>query len=213
MKMTETGRGGRRVQERTLSTRGNLLDAATELFVDRGFDGVTLRDIENQADVHRGLASYHFGDKDSLWKEVASSCLNRMRGQVDERMNVLADFSGRDRLAYIVRFYVRFSAEHPEVSALVSQEARRNTWRLSYLVENHIKPACDAMEQLAGESLGLDRQSFVHWYYILISASSTIFYFAPECELLFGTDSRSSESVERHADLLVNMLVDSGVVT
>ena len=199
----------KRTQERALGTRNKLLDAATELFVDRGFDGVTLRDIENLASVHRGLASYHFGDKDSLWKEVASNCLNKMRVQVDERMNVLADFSNRDRLAYIVRFYVRFSAKHPEVSALVSQEARRKTWRLQYLIDNHIKPACDAMEILAGDSLGLDRESFIHWYYILISASSTIFYFAPECQLLFGTNSRSEKMVEQHADLLVDMLVNA----
>ena len=100
-----------------------------------------------------------------------------------------------------------FSAEHPEVSALVSQEATTKSWRIQYLIDNHIGPACSSMEELAGQSLGLNREDFVHWYYILISASSTLFYFAPECELLFDVDSRSDAMVERHAELLVKMLV------
>jgi TetR/AcrR family transcriptional regulator len=75
------------------------------------------------------------------------------------------------------------------------------------LVDTHIKSGCDAMEQLVAKTLGLDRQGFIHWYYILISASSTIFYFAPECKLLFGIESRDEAIIERHAELLVDMLV------
>jgi hypothetical protein len=63
------------------------------------------------------------------------------------------------------------------------------------------------METLANQTLGLDREDFVHWYYILISASSTLFYFAPECELLFNVESRTDAVVERHAEILVKLLV------
>jgi TetR/AcrR family transcriptional regulator len=202
-------KSGKRTRERADTTRRKLLETAITLFADNGYDGVTLRDIEKVADVHRGLASYHFEDKDSLWKAAADTCLGRMRVEVDHRTNLLNELSPDERLAFIVRFYVRFSARHPEEAALVSQEARRNTWRTQHLIDHHIRPGCDAMEALAGESLGLDRQEFIHWYYILISSSSTIFYFAPECEMLFGVDSRSDEIVERHAELLVDMLVRS----
>jgi TetR/AcrR family transcriptional regulator len=199
----------RRKQERTLATQAALLRAATELFVDRGFDGVTLRDVENRAEVHRGLASYHFGDKESLWKRVVSDSLNKMRGAVDQRQGVLSEIPALERLRDLVRFYVRFSARHPEVSALVSHEARQKTWRLDYLIDNHMRPAAESMAELAAQGLGIDESGFVHWYYLLISASSTIFYFEPECEQLFGTTSRSSDVVEKHAQLLTQMLVDN----
>ncbi|MEH6586138.1 MAG: TetR/AcrR family transcriptional regulator [Halioglobus sp.] len=203
---TNNSKKSKRTQERTEITRQKLLDAATHLFAYRGYDGVTVRDIEKSADVHRGLVAYHFDDKDSLWRAVADTCFGQMRGQVNQRLAILRELSQEERLATIVRFYVYFAAAHPEVSALVSQEATTKSWRIQYLIENHVQPACTAMEELAGETLGLDRQSFVHWYYILISASSTLFYFAPECELLFDIDSKSNSVVERHAEILVNML-------
>ena len=204
-----TARKTKRTQERTEITRQKLLDAATQLFAYRGYDGVTIRDIEKSADVHRGLVAYHFDDKDSLWCAVADMSFGQMRGKIDQRFAILNELSQEEQLATIVRFYVYFSASHPEVSALVSQEATTKSWRIQYLIDKHIRPACIAMESLANQTLGLDREDFVHWYYILISASSTLFYFAPECELLFDMDSRSEAVVERHAELLVNMLVRS----
>lgn len=197
----------KRTQDRTEVTRQKLQSAARELFCSKGYDGVTLSDVEKLAGVHRGLVAYHFDDKASLWREVASDTFGHMRMAVDERLAILKEVSPQEHLAMIVRFYVRYSANHPETSALVSQEARTDSWRIQYLIDNHIKPACDAMEQLAASTLGLDRQGFIHWYYILISASSTIFYFAPECKLLFGIESRDEAIIERHAELLVDMLV------
>lgn len=188
-------------------TRSKILEAAMLLFSDRGYDSVSVNEIEKNAGVHRGLVSYHFGNKESLWKAVASNRFDQMRTEFQQRLELLQEVSKEERLALIVRFYVHFNARHPEVSALMSQEARKSTWRIQYLVDNHVRPTCDAMEALAGEILGLDREAFIHWYYILISSSSTLFYFAPECELLFDVDSRSKTIVDKHADLLVNMLV------
>ncbi len=178
-----------------------------QLFAYRGYDGVTVRDIEKSADVHRGLVAYHFTDKDSLWRAAADACFDQMRGKIDQRFAILKELSKEEQLATIVRFYVHFSASNPEVSALVSQEATTQSWRIQYLIDGHIRPACIAMEKLANETLGLDREDFVHWYYILISASSTLFYFAPECELLFDVESRTNAVTERHAEILVKLLV------
>tara|TARA_B110000196_G_scaffold303383_1_gene299193 strand:- start:515 stop:796 length:282 start_codon:yes stop_codon:yes gene_type:complete len=88
----------------------------------------------------------------------------------------------------------------------MSQETRQDGWRIRYLTENHVKPACDAMEKLVSEAQGLDKNSFIHWYYIMVSASSTIFSFAPEYQLLFGVGAFEESRVEGHADMLVSML-------
>jgi len=47
-----------------------ILDAAEELFATRGFDGVTLRQIANQAGVDVALTSYYFGPKRNLFDAV-----------------------------------------------------------------------------------------------------------------------------------------------
>ncbi|MFA7587941.1 MAG: TetR family transcriptional regulator [Novosphingobium sp.] len=56
--------------ERGELTRGRILDAAELLFAERGYHGVSLRDITALADVETALASYHFGTKDKLFSAV-----------------------------------------------------------------------------------------------------------------------------------------------
>jgi len=51
-------------------TRERILDAAEALFASRGFHGVSIRDITQQARVQLALVSYHFGSKYKLLREV-----------------------------------------------------------------------------------------------------------------------------------------------
>ncbi len=62
-------------------------------------------------------------------------------------------------------------------------------------------------QKLVKETQGLDREAFIHWYYIMISATSTIFSFAAECQDLFDVDPCEDSMVEGHADMLVSMLL------
>jgi AcrR family transcriptional regulator len=200
----------RRTQERAELTRAKLLDAGILLFSERGFDAVSVRDLETAAGVKRNLLAYHFDDKDTLWKASADAIVGLMRSEFDQRMTIMKEISGRETLAFIVRFYVYFHARHPELSRLMSREATRHSWRNQYLIDTHIRPSTMAMEKLVHEIKGLDRKAFIHWYYIMISSTSTIFSFAAECEDLFGVDPCEESMVEAHAEMLVSMLLEAG---
>lgn len=195
-------------QERAEITRAKLVDAGKLLFSERGFDAVSVRDLETEAGVKRNLLAYHFGDKDTLWKVSADAIVGLMRSEYDQRMAIMKEISGREALAFIVRFYVHFHAKHPELSRLMSREATRHSWRTQYLIDTHVRPSITGMEKLVYETKGLDRKAFIHWYYIMISSTSTIFSFAAECEDLFGVDPREESMVEAHAEMLVSMLLE-----
>jgi AcrR family transcriptional regulator len=47
--------------------RERLLDAAGEVFAERGFDGATIREITKQAGVNVAAVNYYFRDKDELY--------------------------------------------------------------------------------------------------------------------------------------------------
>ena len=198
----------RRTQERAELTRSNLIEAGKVLFSERGFDAVSVRDLENAAGVKRNLLTYHFDDKETLWKAVTDAIFSLMRSEFDQRLKIMREVSGRETLAFIVRFYVYFHARHPELSRLMSQEATRHSWRIQYMIDNHIRPSTLPMEKLVHETRGLDRDAFIHWYYIMISSTSTIFSFAAECQDLFGVDPCEESRVEAHADMVVGMLLE-----
>ncbi|MGO9804194.1 MAG: TetR family transcriptional regulator [Steroidobacteraceae bacterium] len=65
-----------------LSGKERILDAAERLFAQRGFYGVSLRDITQAAGVDVALVSYHFGGKRELFTAVferRAEVLNRER--------------------------------------------------------------------------------------------------------------------------------------
>jgi len=91
---------------RDVKTR--ILDVATKLFADRGFLGVSLREIMSTADVNVASAHYYFGSKEKLYE----ACALRFFGTVNEgRRNGLErvmnepDLSKENRLRQLLMAY------------------------------------------------------------------------------------------------------------
>src|SRR5690348_8438106 len=53
-------------EQRRAETRGRLLDAAAELFVERGVEGASIDAIAERADRTSGAVYAHFGGKDGV---------------------------------------------------------------------------------------------------------------------------------------------------
>jgi AcrR family transcriptional regulator len=51
-------------------TRQRLLQAATEVFAEKGYEAATIREICGRAQANVALVNYHFGDKMELYSEV-----------------------------------------------------------------------------------------------------------------------------------------------
>jgi AcrR family transcriptional regulator len=54
-------------------TRAALLDAATTLFVTKGFDATSIEDIAQLAQASKGAVYHHFSDKQEIFAEVFQS--------------------------------------------------------------------------------------------------------------------------------------------
>lgn len=71
---------------KSLATQERIYDAAEELFCERGFPKVSLRQITKKAGVNLAAVNYHFGTKEDLYRQVL---LRRVRPINGERMNLL----------------------------------------------------------------------------------------------------------------------------
>lgn len=61
-----------------ISTYQKILEAATELFVAKGFSGTSIGDIARQAGINnQSLIYHHFGDKKTLWREVKKFLISK----------------------------------------------------------------------------------------------------------------------------------------
>jgi AcrR family transcriptional regulator len=70
-------------------TRERILDAALDLFGERGLTGTTVRDIAARAKVNVAAISYHFGGKDELYRAVAGQVIGTIEGRVRARVGHL----------------------------------------------------------------------------------------------------------------------------
>jgi len=82
------------------STRERVLNAAEQLFADRGYLGVSVRDITQHANVNLGVIRYHFESKESLFRAVLSR--NAVAIQ-EQRLKALALLGDAPTLEQILR--------------------------------------------------------------------------------------------------------------
>ncbi|HEY7039639.1 MAG TPA: TetR/AcrR family transcriptional regulator [Methylomirabilota bacterium] len=64
-------------------SREALLAAGTELFAERGFDGVSVSAIALKAGVNRAMISYHFGGKRDLYRAILAATFGEIVAEVE----------------------------------------------------------------------------------------------------------------------------------
>jgi AcrR family transcriptional regulator len=101
--------------------RAGLISAATELFTQRGFDGVGVRDVAHAAGVTPAMVSYYFGDKQGLYVAMVESVFQRLLDRVSALAQRAADEQG-DPLSSFVRLHITTLAEEPWVPPLILRE-------------------------------------------------------------------------------------------
>ncbi|MEM7704522.1 MAG: TetR family transcriptional regulator [Pseudomonadota bacterium] len=207
MEATSTKTRQRRPQERAEKTKKQLLDTAIHEFSERGFDAVTVRDIEIRAGVQRNLLNYHFGNKDGIWEAAARHLIEKLRGFMSPREELVRDLSAHERVAYSIRSYVRFAAANPEFNRLMIQEGKHDSWRMHWLVDNFLQSDTIGLRVQLKEDLGLTDEEFIHWHYIFAGGGALIFSMAPEAARLFDVDVSSEEIIDRHAQMMVDLLL------
>ncbi len=198
----------RRQQQRAVETRSALMNTAISAFSISGYDGVSVRQLEEQAGVKRGLVAYHFSDKAQLWRAAVDRLFEELAEDLLPRVESLADVEPIEAARGFVRTFVRYSAQHPELNRLMMQESVAASWRVNYLVDQHIKPLTEALAGIMPEAAKcLWGDGDPHRYYLLIGAGAFVFTAEQECLRLFGQSPRTREFVERHAENVVSMLL------
>lgn len=66
-------------------TRQRVIDAASELFAERGFHGTKVRDIAQRAKVNLASSHYHFGSKETLYLDVLHAQFGALHAVLEAR--------------------------------------------------------------------------------------------------------------------------------
>jgi len=112
-------RRARRVHD-TVATRAALTGAATQLFGERGFDGVRVEHIARRAGVNKAMISYHFGGKQGLYGAILEDLFSGINADLE---SVTASAGAADhRLREVVKTIAAQSRRHPGFPAMLIRE-------------------------------------------------------------------------------------------
>jgi|HubBroStandDraft_3_1064219.scaffolds.fasta_scaffold198877_2 AcrR family transcriptional regulator len=85
----QTAPGKRLAQGR--ATRGQLIDVATSLFADHGYEGTSIEAVLAAAGVSRGALYHHFAGKEALFTAVLEAVSDRVTAEVTEAIRGCTD--------------------------------------------------------------------------------------------------------------------------
>ena len=73
------------------ATRGQLIEVATSLFADHGYEGTSIEAVLTAAGVSRGALYHHFAGKEALFTAVLEALSERITAQLTEVISGCAD--------------------------------------------------------------------------------------------------------------------------
>ena len=204
----------RKQQKRSLQTKQKLLEAALEAFSEGGFKGTSTRDIAARAGVHHPLITYHFSNKDRLWrsavKHVFADFIEALK--VAERDH--QTYCPKERFASMIGIYVRYAAENPALHKIVLQESSHESDRLEWLCENFLSPlAAAAAEHIAElQRCGVTPPGDPLIIYNMIRVTSgTLIALSLELKTSSNIELDSPESLDRLTKMIVDFFLPGEV--
>jgi TetR/AcrR family transcriptional regulator len=196
----------RKQQQRSIVTQQKLLDAAISAFSENGYKGTSTRDIADRAGVHHPLITYHFKNKDQLWRAAADRIFREFNISLVKAMAEVPGADPRARAETFIRTYVRYARNQPALHKIILQESSHPSDRLDWLVETHLKPLFDevvkALKQLQDLGIALPGDPALLFNMIRVSAGGLL-ALAIEIKGTSNIDLNSDEALETLIDMII----------
>ncbi|NSW87663.1 MAG: CerR family C-terminal domain-containing protein [Syntrophobacteraceae bacterium] len=146
-------------ESRGRDTRERLLDAAGEIFAQRGFRAATVREISRRAGANVAAVNYYFGDKERLYAAVVKYTFSKAVEKYPPTLGLENSSSPVERLkAFIRSFLFRILDEGRPAwhGQLMMQEVAQPTAALDQLVDEAIRPLSNRLMGIVRDLLGAD---------------------------------------------------------
>lgn len=115
------------------STEERIKAAAAKIFMEKGFDGTTTRDIAKEAGLNSALMNYYFRSKEKLFAGVFSELCELFFEGMTEILSKPLSF--RDKILALIDHDFKLFRENPTLANFVLNELHRNPDRLMDLAK------------------------------------------------------------------------------
>lgn len=105
----------------SIDKKEHIMEVAIALFAEKGFEGTSIRDLAQQADVNIAMINYYFGSKEKLFVALLETKARFMRDRIDALQND-ASLSEIEKIDQIIDSYVTRFLSQPAFHRVLQQE-------------------------------------------------------------------------------------------
>jgi TetR/AcrR family transcriptional regulator len=164
---------GRPRRDAEVAPTDQAMAVAIEAFSVHGYNGVSLRTVNDELGASRNLLYQRFGSKANLWRAAVDWAFAPLI-----ELLVAGDDESADpmvRLRMLIRNFIEYSATRPYLARLVMVESSSVTDRLEYLYRQYIEPMrsrfMPVFEQLRDQGR-IKNMPYDVFYFLLTSGGS-----------------------------------------
>jgi AcrR family transcriptional regulator len=101
-------------EKHNLCTKEIIFRTAAHLFAQKGYDGVSMREISEQSGVTKPTIYYYFGSKEGIYESLIDSGLQHVISSFEEIANI--DVSAKEKLVMMTKKFFQLTVEAPDFS-------------------------------------------------------------------------------------------------
>ena len=113
------------------NTEQKIFDAATELFLEKGVDRTSVREIANKAGINLALMNYYFRSKENLFDAIFSMLVKKNTRKMIKIMD--SDLGLEEKIRSYVEAYIDMLIENPLLVSFVMAIVHRSQERITQM--------------------------------------------------------------------------------
>lgn len=111
------------------NTEQKIFDAATELFLEKGVDRTSVREIASKAGINLALMNYYFRSKENLFSSIFSQLVKENSEELIRILN--SDLALDEKIKQYVNVYIDMLSENPLLVSFVMAILHRSRERIT----------------------------------------------------------------------------------
>jgi AcrR family transcriptional regulator len=138
-------------------TEDKILDAARQVFHQKGFNGARMQEIADLAGINKALLHYYFRNKESLFKKIFNETFAQIASKITEIF--LSEMTLMSKIEIFVNFYLNFISRHSYIVQFVINALLDKPDQLREIIlKQNPSPELllDQMKNQLKEEMGLD---------------------------------------------------------
>jgi TetR/AcrR family transcriptional regulator len=126
------------------STEQKILEAAKQVFTEKGLDGARMQDIADKAGINKALLHYYFRSKDKLFEVIFLEQAARFMPRVIEML--VSDLPFFEKIEKFVEAYITVLIQNPLLPLFILNEVSKNPQDLTKKIWGEGRPPVEKVQ-------------------------------------------------------------------